>query len=178
MRRSALQPRPQLCDCGILSLRNDLDRTVRHVACAAADSQPIRLEAGAVPKKDALDFPKNEKPPGHFVQGRPSARQRRGRFGVLRIGTGESRGSMTLGFHRRHSSPRELLCLQMGFRTPDGGLGRAEVRRCRACRACRLRRCNRLSSVAQFLHGSRSATGEACNNDKYSKEAQHRVHGH
>jgi hypothetical protein len=28
------------------------------------------------------------------------------------------------------------------------------------------------------LHGSAGASGEAGNTDKYSKETQHRVHGH
>jgi hypothetical protein len=35
-----------------------------------------------------------------------------------------------------------------------------------------------LPGVAHFLHGSPGATNEVSDTDKYSEEAQHRVHGH
>ncbi len=97
---------------------------------------------------------------------------------MLRVGIGESGGSVALGFHRRHSRSRELLCLQVCFRTSDGGLGSGEVRRSRIRRTRRLRGGDGLPGVAHFLHRSSSTSDQAGNTDKYSNEAQHRVRGH
>ena len=130
-----------------------------------------------MPKIHTLDFPQDEKTADDFVQ-RVLASVRLGRFGMLRVGIGESGGSVALGFHRRYSSPRELLCLQVPFRTPNGGLGSAKIRRCRIRRACRPGGGDSLAGVAHFLHGSPGASDEARNTDKYSKQAQHRVNGH
>jgi hypothetical protein len=158
-------------------LRHDLDRPVRQIACAAADQEPTGFQPGAVPKKHTLDFPEDEKTADDFAQ-LDWRSVRLGRFWMLRVGIGKGGGSVALGFHRRRSRSRELLCLQVCFRTADGCLGSGEVRGCRLRRARRLRGGDGLPGVAHFLHGSPSTSGEAGNTDKYSNEAQHRVRGH
>ena len=132
-----------------------------------------------MPKIHTLDFPKDEKTADDFVQLAPaSVRQCYGRFWVLRVGTGEGGGSVALGFHCRQSRSRELLCLEVRFGTHNGGLSSVEIRRRRVRGACSLGGGDGLPGVAQFLYGGASASDQAGNSEKYSKEAQHRVTGH
>ena len=49
-------------------MRKNLDGTVRHIAGDAPKGEPPGFESGAVPKKDALNFPKDEKTAGDFLQ--------------------------------------------------------------------------------------------------------------
>jgi hypothetical protein len=49
-------------------LRENLDGAVRHIAGDAPKGKPPGFELSAVPKKDALNFPKDEKTAGDFVQ--------------------------------------------------------------------------------------------------------------
>jgi hypothetical protein len=107
-----------------------------------------------------------------------SVRQRHGGLRVLRIRIGEGGSGVPLGFQGRQAGAREFLCLKVRFRSGDGGLGGIVIRRCRRRRARRPGGGDGLTSVAHFLHGSASASGEAGNTDKYSKETQHRMHGH
>ena len=81
-------------------------------------------------KKHALNFPKDEKTARDFVQIEPLSlvRKRRGRLCVLVIRIGESRGGVTLGFHRSQAGPCEFLCLQVRFRSNNRRLGGVEVR--------------------------------------------------
>src|SRR4029077_8707639 len=69
LRWSALQPIPQFLDRGRPALRENLDRTVRHIAGDAPQGQPSGFESGAVPKEDALNLPKDEETADDFVQG-------------------------------------------------------------------------------------------------------------
>jgi hypothetical protein len=96
-------------------------------------------------------------------------RQSYGRLWVLRIRAGEGGCGVALGFHRRQAGSGEFLCLEVRFRTPNGGLGGIEIRRCRCTRACRLGGGDGLPSVAHFLHGSSGASDQAGNTDKYGK---------
>ena len=143
------------------------------------DGEPPSLEPGAVTKIHALNFPRDEKTPNDLVQVEPaSVRLGHGGLCVLGVRIGEGGGGVALGFQCCQARAREFLCLQVCLRPGNGGLGSIVIRRCR-------RRCARgpggsdgLPSVAHFLHGSAGASDEAGNTDKYSKEAQHRVHGH
>ena len=174
-----LQPGPQFIDRGCATVREHFDRAVRQIARYSPQEQPLGLESGAVPKKHSLNFPKDEKTASDLIQFESaSVRLRHGCLGMLCIRIGEGGGGVVFGFHRRIARSSEFLRLQVRFGTRNSGLGRVVIRRRRARRACRRGGGDGLPSVAHFLHGSSSTSGEAGNTDKYSKEAQHRVMGH
>jgi hypothetical protein len=132
-----------------------------------------------MPKEHALHFPKDEKTANDFIQlETASVRLGRGRLCVLRIGIGEGGSGVVFGFHRGQSGPREFLRFEMSFRSRNGSLGGVVIRRSRARRAGCMGGGDGLAGVAHFLDGSSGASDQTCNTDKYSKEAQHRVHGH
>lgn len=110
-------------------MRENLDGAVRHIAGDATKGKPPGFESSAVPKKDTLNFPKDEKTADDFVQDEKpgSARQSHERLLVLRTRRGESGCSVALGFHRGQAGSRELLRLQVRFGTHDVGLSCGEI---------------------------------------------------
>ena len=157
-------------------MRQHFDGPIGQISRLAADGEPGRLEPAAMAKIHALYFAEDQKAARDLVQFEPlSVRRGDRRLSVLTICIGEGGGRVTFGFHCRQAGSCEFLRLQVALGAPDGCLGGVEIGGgCRGRPGGTGSR-NRLARVAHFLHGSASASDQADDTDKYSKEAQHRV---